>query len=152
MNYGGTDYIIRKAANSDFDAVYRLICELTGAQLGVLPVKPTEAAYTANIADSEKLCYVAEISGMVVGFIGVSMEPRLYAAGKIATVAEMIVQDEYSDQGIGTLLLKQVIASARDAGCAEMEVASNLNRLRAHHFYEKNGFVKDGYRFGLHDI
>ena len=43
-------------------------------------------------------------------------------------------------QGIGTALLKAVVAAAREAGCGRVQLLTTNNNLRALAFYQKRGF------------
>jgi len=59
-----------------------------------------------------------------------------------ALLEGFVVDEAARSRGIGAALLEAVESRARERGCAEIRVQSNVLRERAHSFYERNGYVK----------
>lgn len=52
----------------------------------------------------------------------------------------MCIADDYQNRGIGTMLLKRVIAAARVSGLNKLLLSVNKKNTRGIHFYKKFGF------------
>jgi GNAT superfamily N-acetyltransferase len=107
------------------------------------------AIYGSNLDRKDKRYFLAFAQDAVLGFISVSVDGMLFCADKLATIDELIVTETARGKGVGRALLDAVRACAKDEGCVAIGVTSNLRRMGAHAFYERYGFVKNGYRFGL---
>jgi len=145
-------FTIRKAVNKDFAEIYELICELVDSPVGGISFSALEKIYQANLHSEIKRQYVAELSGEIVRFISLTFDMRLSEAGKVAVIDELVVKKEQRNNGIGTALVEYAIKLAKSIGCCMVEVATNFRREDTHRFYEKNKFVKNGYRFSFDDF
>ena len=77
---------------------------------------------------------------------------RLSEAGKVAVIDELVVKEKQRNNGIGSTLVQHAIRLAKSTGCCLIELATSFRREDAHRFYEKNGFIKSGYRFSFDDL
>ncbi len=77
----------------------------------------------------------------VVGWAALLIDEP-FVEGFGAFLEGLIVDEAARSRGIGAALLEAVEARARERGCAEIRVQSNVLRERAHSFYERNGYVK----------
>ena len=84
-----------------------------------------------------------------MGFISLTFDMRLSEAGKLAVIDELVVKKEQRNNSTGTALVEYAIKLAKLIGCSMVEVATNFRREDTHRFYEKNKFVKNGYRFSF---
>lgn len=82
---------------------------------------------------------VAESDGSVVGWIGIRVETT-FVEGFGADLEGLVVDESVRSRGIGKLLLEAAESWARERGCSEMRVRSNVLRERAHSFYERQGY------------
>jgi GNAT superfamily N-acetyltransferase len=62
---------------------------------------------------------------------------------------DLFVDEKYRGQGLGTMLVQQVIQKAKEAGCYKLLATSRFGRKEVHKFYKKLGFEKWGYEFRL---
>ncbi len=143
---------IRKATSEDFADVYELICELCGSPVGGMSLGALEKIYQANLLNDSKGLYVAECSGEIVGFISLTFDMGLSEAGKVVVIDELVVREKRRNNGVGSALVEYAIRHAKLTGCCLVELATSFRREDAHRFYEKNGFVKNGYRFSFNDL
>lgn len=65
-----------------------------------------------------------------------------------------LLEDVYVDEaqrggGLGTALVREVIAAAREAGCYKLIATSRASRARVHELYERLGFENYGLEFRL---
>ena len=59
------------------------------------------------------------------------------------------VDESQRGSGLGTALVKEVIAAAREAGCYKLIATSRASRARVHELYERLGFENYGLEFRL---
>ncbi len=91
------------------------------------------------LADPEKAVWVAERGGQVVGWVNVFLLYEL-ADPPLAFVAGLVTDESCRGQGIGRALMARVEEWARDHGCHEVQLRSNVIRVDAHRFYEAIGY------------
>ena len=92
---------------------------------------------------------VAKINGLVVGS-GFIFYIQVPAHGAPYALLEGIVVDgKHRGHGVGTKLLEESIALAKQKGCYKVIFTSGLDRGEAHEFYEKHGFKKQGFEFRM---
>jgi GNAT superfamily N-acetyltransferase len=65
-----------------------------------------------------------------------------------------LLEDVYVDEserggGLGTTLVNEVIAAAREAGCYKLIATSRTSRPKVHELYERLGFAKHGVEFRM---
>jgi GNAT superfamily N-acetyltransferase len=84
--------------------------------------------------------FVATCGDAVVGWAAVcGDEPFVEGFG--AHLEGLVVDEAVRGQGVGARLLDATEAWARERGCAEMRVQSNVVRERAHVFYRRHGYA-----------
>lgn len=142
------DYIVRKAISKDFNDVYELICELLDVPVGYISMNALEKVYLSNLQSVIKEQYIAELSGKIVGFINLTFDMRLSEVGMVVVIDELVVRKDNRNNGIGSGLVEYAVNLAKSKGCFMVEVATNFRREDTHRFYEKNKFIRNGYRFG----
>ena len=131
---------IRKAEGDDGQHVLRLL-----TRLGYdVQNERGRAVYRRLLKDEDQAIVVFEEGGQVLGMIGLSIRPQLHHCGPVATIDELVVDEQARGRGIGTALLREAIALARQRGCDVVEVMSAHHRTRAHEFYLSQGFVSYG--------
>jgi ribosomal protein S18 acetylase RimI-like enzyme len=138
---------------------------------GIYPMADTLAICRDMIADptgifSFRNCFVAELDGSVIGLanafparlienelIGVELterekyllartelnDPRSYLLNNMA------VNPAYQRSGVGARLMKAVVAEAREQNFSSITLHVWADNTKATAFYEKLGFIKDGY-------
>jgi GNAT superfamily N-acetyltransferase len=117
------------------------LAELAG-QLGY----PTTAENIAQRLEgmrpsSEHAVFVAEIpGGEIAGWIGVFVYRGVELDAR-AEVSGLVVDERFRSQNVGLRLLEHAENWARQKGCREVGLRSNVIRDRAHKFYERNGYT-----------
>ncbi len=127
---------IRRAVSGDFEAVFRLICLLED---DTIDRGELSRIYEENLADRDIVYLVAEVDGVVSGFGSLHIQRLLHHAGPVGEIEELIVSMEARGQGIGGKLFEKLSRIATDRHCLVLEVSSNLERKKAHTFYQRRG-------------
>lgn len=111
-------------------------------QLGYPATSDEVRARIEQMRDPENyLVSVAELSdGKVAGWLGAYVF-RTVELDKCVEISGLVVDSEIRSLGIGRLLLEAAEEWARQVGCRNITVRSNVKRRRAHRFYVINGYV-----------
>jgi GNAT superfamily N-acetyltransferase len=100
------------------------------------------AAFDAISADPNALLLVGELDGEVVATCQLNfLRHLMYRGGLVAQVESVRTAGHLRGRGIGTTLLRWVIAEARRRGAVRVQLTSNVKRVDARRFYERLGFV-----------
>jgi GNAT superfamily N-acetyltransferase len=109
-------------------------------QLGYDVPAPAIAARLAHQGERREV-FVATCEDRIVGWAALLID-EAFVEGFGAFLEGLVVDEAVRGRGIGAHLLEAVAARARERGCAEIRVQSNVIRERAHAFYERNGYTK----------
>lgn len=89
---------------------------------------------------AEHAVFVAESAeGGVIGWIGLCILRMVEAEARVE-VTGLIVDQHTRSKGVGRLLLDRGEEWAREKGCREIGLRTNVIRERAHAFYERQGY------------
>jgi [ribosomal protein S18]-alanine N-acetyltransferase len=135
-----TELLLRQMTTADLDRVMRLELALFGEEswsrqmlIGELGQQPDSRLYL-----------VAEDDGQLVGYAG------LLAAGGQADVLTIAVDTARWGQGVGSALLRQLLAEATSRGCTEVFLEVRADNARAQRLYHWWGFSEIGVRRGYY--
>jgi N-acetylglutamate synthase-like GNAT family acetyltransferase len=139
--------IIRKARSEDFKEIYVLLKQLWEGDEKEFNEKKLEHMFNRMLTSELRELICAEIDNNIVGYCALSMKEDLYEEGICGRIDEMVIDKSLRGKGIGSKLLVEIIAKAKEKGCKSIELNSATHRKDAHKFYEKNGFEMSGYAF-----
>jgi len=138
-------FIIRKAAEDDFDKVYLLFEQLWPNK--ELDKKELQVVFNrgVNSDTDELLCLV--YSSELIGFCAYAIVNNLWQAGYISYIYAMVVDEKHRGKGLGTMLIEEAIKDSKNKGLKLLELDSGFQREKAHEFYMKLGFEKRAFLF-----
>lgn len=90
---------------------------------------------------------VAELEQKVCGVLVVNFIRPIHEDGLWALISALVVDEASRGLRIGQQLLVASERVALDKGCTKIELSSSERRVRAHSFYESNGFKEVRKRF-----
>lgn len=136
----------REARRDDLPVLVRMLADdaLGAARERVEdPLPPAYLdAFEAIARSGATRLIVAERAGEVVGALQLTILPGLSMVGATRAEIEGVrVASHCRGQGIGEAMLRHVIALAREAGCAVMQLSSSRSRVDAQRFYARLGFA-----------
>jgi GNAT superfamily N-acetyltransferase len=136
---------IRSAQRDDLPTVLRLCA--AGAldpgqkQAPLTPSAAHHAAFDAIQADPNNQLYVADVDGRVVGTFQLTFIRQLtYGGCLVAQVESVFVDPECRSSGVGFTMMHFARAEAERRGALRLQLTSNVQRERAHRFYERLGY------------
>lgn len=136
---------IKSFGRNDFQAVFQLPSQLWPDK--DLDVAALRRVYERGLRANAQV-YLCAIDGEnVVGFASLTIKSNLWEGANLGHIDELIVDEKYRGRGLGTQLLEDIIAQARQRGCARVELDSAFHRTKAHQFYERQGFENPGIPF-----
>lgn len=152
---GGTT--LRRARRSDLAQVVALLADDVlgaGRESGDGDLAAYEAAFEAVDADPAHLLVVAcrETDTEVLGTLQLSIIPGLSRRGSLRGQVEGVrVHDRERGTGLGGAMIGWAVDEARRRGCALVQLTTDKQRVDAHRFYERLGFVAshEGYKLTL---
>jgi len=132
--------LIRRFDSQDTPAVLQLANDLIPKSEG-----PQRATMLQNVLqDPNYTIYVADVDECIVGFIDLRLFPDFVEGILLALIQNLVVQKPFRRQGIGSKLLRHVIADAVQRNVGEIHVWTEFENQQAITFYVQHGFQKRG--------
>lgn len=127
---------IREARVSDAKDISRL--------LGQMDYLRSEEFVTNNLkkmlSDNSYKIIVYQQGEQVVGLITLHFYWQIVYAGEVGTIGFFVVDETIRNQGIGKTLEDYITKISKERNCALIEVYSSMKRIKAHPFYERQGY------------
>jgi GNAT superfamily N-acetyltransferase len=148
---GMGNVVVRRASETDLDALLSLYGELTGSKVTAAPADraSAEPLLAEILADPRRELAVALVDGQVVGTADLIVISSLTHRGEPwAIVENVIVAGTARRSGVGRALFRHQIERARAAGCCKLQLLSGKHRAEAHEFYRRMGLnaVAEGFK------
>jgi ribosomal protein S18 acetylase RimI-like enzyme len=132
---------VREAGPGDEAAIAALIQELAAASGEASPV--TEGYVREYLTTPGSQVLLARHAGRIAGLLSYSVRPNLYHAGPSALIEEMVVAGAERGQGVGSALLRHLLAHLETTGCTEVSVSALPDNEGAQRFYRAHGLVDE---------
>ena len=146
--------IIRRPTIKDLAALFALWKEQTVFHYELDPAYYTPSAadedkefekyFTNALATSDPYFFVAEVQGILVGFITYKKGVANYFDTTIQEygwVLELFIDSEYRNHGVGAKLMEEAAKFFKSEGLQYVKVEVSSHNTNATQFYQKNGFV-----------
>ncbi len=136
--------IFRRAEEKDLAAIIKM---LNNDVLGQARENPQnifnyQKAFLEISADKNNFLAVVESQNEVIATVHLTLMPSLTMQGaKRMNIEAVRVDDKFTNQGIGTWMMKKAVEFAKENQVKIVQLTTNKKRLDAHRFYEKHGFV-----------
>ena len=146
-----TDIIIREAKVSDLLTIRKLTLELIEAMGNTegIDIKLIAENCQNLLSEANSHILVAEIGGVVVGFVNFTTRKTILHRGLSGLIDEIIIAKNYRGKGLGKQLLSSAIEKSRQLGCCEVEVSTEKTNIKAREFYRQCGFKERGVLFEI---
>ena len=94
------------------------------------------------LTNPDSQCFVAEDSGVLVGYIVLSERFIDYRKSRCVEINDVGVTPAYQSKGIGSLLIQKAVEWAKEKGYQKMYVSCYFKNTRALSFYRRNGLTE----------
>ncbi len=127
---------VRKIKITDYEDIY-----LLNQELGYLYDLEKVKERIAGILESTKdIILVAQQGDEVIGYIHVSPYELLYSDSLI-NILGFVVKEKFINTGTGNVLINSLEYWAKENGYSGVRLVSGFDRLNAHRFYQKHGYI-----------
>ncbi|MDS1134922.1 GNAT family N-acetyltransferase [Nitratireductor indicus] len=151
---GADSLVIREARESDVPAIVALFASdaLGGHGDTTDPAAYDDylAAFRRIAASAGDTLYVAELDAQVVGTFQTTFITSMTGRGSTSMTIEAVqTREDMRGKGIGATMITYAVEVARTSGARLVQLMSNAQRDRAHHFYERLGFARSHVGFKM---
>ena len=136
--------MIKEISIQDEKQVYQLICEL---EQDTFNNEDFKRRFHQAIQSKQCLMFGYFKQDILIGVISLYIKEYLPHHHKTGEIAELIISSEERNKKIGKQLIQFVIQKGKELQLEELELCTNIKRINAHHFYQREGFVMDHYNF-----
>jgi ribosomal protein S18 acetylase RimI-like enzyme len=145
-----SDLHFREATRADLPAILRLLAQPEMDNGDTLPLADAERIFERMARYPDYHLHVAIRDGRIVGTFALLIMDNLGHLGAPSGVIEDVAVDPACQgEGIGRAMMEHALRVCGDKGCYKVALSSNLNRQRAHAFYESLGFERHGYSYRI---
>jgi GNAT superfamily N-acetyltransferase len=137
------DLTIRKAELSDAHSLASLMCEL-GYETRTAEM---QMRLEAILKDSRYRTFVAVSDGKICGMIGTVCDHSHVHNNLSGRIIALVVSTTMRERGIGRQLIAVVENDFAERNITRITLTTRFERKEAHEFYEKAGYVRNGFRF-----
>jgi len=143
----------REATKTDFEPCLPLLQQLwpvlkiTGIDVKIQTVTKIKEIFHRLLKNPNAKIILAEANEQIVALIVVTYRESLFYQGWVMTIEDLIVDENYRRKGIGTQLVQLAENIARQQGCLNIELNSDLYRKGTHRFWEAIGYERNAYQF-----
>ena len=145
-----SEILCREASITDLPEVLRLYAQPDLDDGKMLPLAQAERIFDLMKRYPDYRVYVSVIEKNIVGtFALLIMHNLAHLGDPSAVIEDAAVDPAWQERGIGKMMMRYALKLAADKGCYKAVLSSNLERERAHAFYESLGFERHGYSFRI---
>jgi GNAT superfamily N-acetyltransferase len=141
------EIVVRPAVAGDFPAVASLLTALGRPALTPETTDSLQFGYVQYLARSDTAPQVAEIDGVVLGFLSLEFRQRLNRVRLQGWIPDLIVADTHRGLGAGKALLLRAFEIARERNCWSVTLETGAHRNAAHQLYRSAGMKELGLYF-----
>ena len=130
---------IREIKYNDYNDIYLLNNEFNPTRSTYSAIKVKERIQYI-IENSKDIIFVCEYFNEVIGYIHGSPYELLFSDSLINVLC-FVVKEKYRNNGVGSKLIDRLECWAKDNGFAGIKLLTHPNRIHAHRFYERHGYI-----------
>ncbi|MBU6338636.1 MAG: GNAT family N-acetyltransferase [Rickettsiales bacterium] len=136
--------IFRKAEEKDLLQIVTLLADdiLGKNRENLENIGSYKKAFDEISSDKNNFLAVVEFENKIIGTCHLTLMTSLTMKGsKRMNIEAVRVSNEFSNQGIGSWMMKKAIEFAKNNNVKIVQLTSNKERHDAHRFYERLGFI-----------
>ena len=127
---------VRRIRITDYNDIY-----LLNQELGYLyAIEKVQERIKYIIDNTKDIILVAQQNDEVIGYIHGSPYELLYSDSLI-NILGFVVKEKFRHIGTGNVLIGKLECFAKENGYSGIRLVSGFDRLNAHRFYEKHGYI-----------
>lgn len=132
------------ASKSDLTALINLLNQLFTQDIEFVPDFEKQKRGLELIINDNRIgeILVLKIDEKIVGMVSLLYSISTALGGKVAIVEDMIIDQEYRNNGFGRALFSRAIDYSKENGCLRLTLLTDFDNHGAIKFYESFGFTK----------
>lgn len=136
--------MIERATPQDIPALSNLLATLFAQEAEFMPNLEANQRGLAKIINDPGIgaILVARKGHQVIGMVNLLFTISTALGEPVALLEDMVVFPGARGQGVGSQLLSEAIAFARQQGCQRITLLTDHDNLTAQDFYAKQGFTR----------
>jgi ribosomal protein S18 acetylase RimI-like enzyme len=142
--------VIREATDADLPAMLSLYAQPGFDDGEKLALDEAERLFRKAATYPFYKFFVTVAEDVIVGTYAILVMDNIGHVGAPSAVVESVAVDPRRQSGgIGKAMMDHAMSIAREKRCYKIALSSSVKRVRAHAFYEKLGYRRYGYSFGV---
>ena len=133
---------IKKATIQDIPILYKLLKILFSQEVEFVPNQELQEKGLKTIIKSDSLgdIFVAYEDKKIVAMVNILYSYSTALGNRVAIFEDMVVDPLYRGKEIGSQLISYVVEYLKQNDFKRVTLLTDEDNLKAHNFYEKNGF------------
>jgi PhnO protein len=140
------DITIRKIDKTDFEFIYRSLCDLENETFDPKVIKEILDEHSSN---PNHLYLIAENNIERMGFISLHTQKLMHHCGLVGEIQEFYVHAKHRGKKVGRLLMDEIMNFADLHQLKSIEVTTNKKRIENVAIYQNLGFVLTHNKFTI---
>lgn len=134
--------VVSPATEADIPALSNLLSILFAQEAEFKPDHAAQSKGLGQIIRNPELgaVLVGREGGNIVGMVNLLYTVSTALGERVALLEDMVVAPEARGSGVGSEILSQAIAYARQQGCKRITLLTDSDNLAAQRFYVRHGF------------
>jgi GNAT superfamily N-acetyltransferase len=134
----------RLATCEDIEQLCSILQVLFSSEVEFIPNRAKQENGLKMIIENQSIgeIFVACRGEKIIAMVNLLYSVSTALGERVAILEDMIVLEEFREEGVGSKLIEHAIQYANIKGCKRVTLLSDDTNLKAHRFYEKQGFKK----------
>jgi len=132
----------KTATTKDISSLCILLQQLFSQESEFIPDSKLQTIALKKIIENESIGNVFIIlkEEKIVGMVNMLYTISTALGGKVAILEDMVLDEHYRGQNLGTQLIQFALFTAKENGCKRVTLLTDDDNIKAHKFYENQGF------------
>lgn len=140
----GGQVLVRDLGTADLESLLSLYRHLHEIDDPLPAGDQVQRIWAAVTSDSNQIYLGGFVDGRLVSACNAAIVPNLTRGARpYAVIENVVTESSYRRQGIGSRVMRRLIARCFDRDCYKVMLMSGFGRAEIHAFYEALGFDKN---------
>ncbi|MBN1279822.1 MAG: GNAT family N-acetyltransferase [Chlorobium sp.] len=138
------DIVVRTALPADITRCSELLGTLFSLEREFLPDPKAQKRGIELIVNNPDIgrVFVCTVDGSIQGMVLLLFTVSTFLGRKVALLEDMIVDQGFRGEGLGTMLINHAVTFAERQGFGRITLLTDHDNSRAQEFYSRSGFLR----------